>query len=117
MGEIAIAGPLLPGKEEPWRRFVQELAGSRSDEYELFKRRMGICHETVYLMRRPRDLFKGALVLLYLEAEEPEQILACLAESEDSFGVWLKSKLREFHGYDLTSLSQGAVTEQIFAGE
>ena len=117
MGEIAIAGPLLPDKEEPWRRFIQELAGSRAEEYEVFKRRMGICNETVYLMRTPRNLFKGALVLLHLEVEDPEQIALRLAECEDPFGVWLKSKLREFHGYDLTSSPHGTVSERIFVGE
>lgn len=117
MGEIAIAGPLLPGKEEAWRRFVQELAGSRAEEYEMFKREMGICEETLYLMRTPRELFKGGLVLLYLEAEEPEEIRRRLEDCEAPFGVWLKSKLREFHGYDLTHSSQGAFSERIFVGE
>jgi hypothetical protein len=39
---IAFAGPILAGKEEPWRRFLQELAGSRSQEYATLKQRLGI---------------------------------------------------------------------------
>ena len=39
---IAFAGPILPGKEEPWRRFLQELAGSRSQEYAILKRRLEV---------------------------------------------------------------------------
>jgi hypothetical protein len=39
---IAFAGPILAGKEEPWRRFLQELAGSRSQEYGTLKQRLGI---------------------------------------------------------------------------
>ena len=39
---IAFAGPILAGKEEPWRRFLQELAGSRSQEYRTLKQRLGI---------------------------------------------------------------------------
>jgi len=39
---IAIAGPILPGKEKPWRRFLQELAGSRSQEYATLKQRLEV---------------------------------------------------------------------------
>ena len=39
---IAFAGPILPGKEEPWRHFLQELAGSRSQEYATLKQRLEV---------------------------------------------------------------------------
>ena len=39
---IAFAGPILPGKEEPWRRFLQELAGSHSQEYASLKPRLEV---------------------------------------------------------------------------
>jgi hypothetical protein len=39
---IAFAGPILAGKEEPWRRFLQELVGSRSQEYGTLKQHLGV---------------------------------------------------------------------------
>lgn len=100
---IAIAGPLLPGKEEPWRRFVQELAGSRAGEYEALKRRVGVRNETIRLVRPPRGCYKGALVLVQLETGDPGKALQRLQASEHPFDLWLKERLQEFHGYGLAS--------------
>ena len=102
MERIVMAGPLLPGKEEPWRRFVQELAGSRAGEYEEMKRRLGIQNETMWLMRVPRDVYRGELVFVRLEAAEPEKVLRRLKASEHPFDLWLKDRLMEFHSYSLS---------------
>lgn len=115
MTRIAIAGPLLPGKEEPWRRFVQEVTGSRAEEYEGMKRRLGFCNETLSLVRVPRELYKGALVFVRLEAEKPEEIVQRLEASEHPFDLWLKDRLLEFHGYSLSDSSCRA-PELIFTG-
>ena len=116
MAWITIAGPLLPGKEEPWRRFVQEVTGSRADEYEQMKRRLGIGNETLSLVRVPRELYKGALVLIQLEAEEPGRIPQCLKSSEHPFDLWFKDRLLQFHGYSLSDSAPRAAPELIFAG-
>ena len=108
---IAFAGPILPGKEEPWRRFLQELAGSRSQEYGTLKQRLGILTEWVWLMRT-RD---SMTVIACFEAQDPQQALTRLMASEEPFDLWFKEKLREFHGYDLTRLREGWYPELVFA--
>jgi hypothetical protein len=108
---IAFAGPILAGKEEPWRRFLQELAGSRSQEYATLKQRLGILTERVWLMRR-RD---SETVIAYFEAQDPQQALTRLVGSEEPFDLWLKEKLREFHGCDLARLREGWYPEMVFA--
>jgi hypothetical protein len=35
MASLTFVTPILPVKEEAWRRFYQELSGSRHTEYEL----------------------------------------------------------------------------------
>jgi pimeloyl-ACP methyl ester carboxylesterase len=37
-----------PDQEEPWRRFLQELSGSRFEEYVQSRRRLGVSVETVW---------------------------------------------------------------------
>ena len=39
-------------QEEPWRRFLQELSGSRYEEYAESRRRLGISAEPVWLAPR-----------------------------------------------------------------
>jgi hypothetical protein len=46
--------PIVPDREEEWRRFAQDLLGDRLGEYEGFARRMGIRGVRVYLERISR---------------------------------------------------------------
>lgn len=96
MPAMAFASPVLRGREEEWRRFAQELEGSRRHEYESFRRRLGIRAERVWL-ERTRG---GEIAIAYLEAAEPEMVVARLAASEEPFDMWFKEKLAEFHGCD-----------------
>ncbi len=109
MPNFVVALPVLPGKEEPWRRFAQELLGSRLREYEGFRERLGLRNESVRLAYSPRQ----EMAVAHLEIEDPEQVLWLLTTSEEPFDVWFKQKLAEFHGCDLTR--PGGSPEMIFA--
>ena len=108
---IAFAGPILAAKEEPWRRFLQELVGSCSQEYATLKRRLGILTERVWLMRT-RD---SETVIACFEAQDPQQALTRLVASEEPFDLWFKEKLQEFHGCDLACFQKGWYPELVFA--
>jgi hypothetical protein len=40
-------------QEEPWRRFLQELSGSRHEEYAVSRRRRNIAAESVWFTPKP----------------------------------------------------------------
>jgi hypothetical protein len=44
--------------------------------------------------------------MVYLEAEDPERIVAALAASEEPFDPWFKERLLECHGRDLAWASR-----------
>lgn len=104
------AVPILAGGEERWRRFLQKLAGSRREEYEDLRHRLGITGQKVWLVRTRR----GATAVSYLECEEPERIVSRLAASTEPFDVWLKTKLAEFHGCGFAPLHSGWEPELVF---
>ncbi len=111
---IGFAAPILAGKEERWRRFLQELAGSRREEYEDLRRRLGVTAQKVWFVRTRR----GETAVTYLECEEPGWIPARLAASTHPFDVWLKAKLAEFHGCDFARPEPRCSPELVFeAGE
>jgi len=111
---IAFAGPILPGKEERWRRFLQELEGSRQEEYEDLRRRLGIRSRRIWIVRTPR----GETAVSYLECDEPRIVVTRLAASTEPFDVWLKARLSEFHGCDFTRPDPRWSPELVFeAGE
>jgi hypothetical protein len=110
MPAMTFVAPLLPGKEEEWRRFMQEVE-ERLREYERLRQRLGIRNESVWLARTK----VGETVIAYLEVEAPDRIAPTLATSKDPFDLWLKERLLDFHGHSLVHAPGRAVAKLIFA--
>ncbi len=98
MASLRLVLPILPGKEEAWRRLYQELSGSRRPEYEESRRRLGITRECVWVAQ----ILQGEIAIVYLEAEELAQVILQLAASDLPFDRWFRQQLQEVHGLDVT---------------
>ena len=99
-------------QEEPWRRFLQELSGSRYEEYAESRRRLGISAESVWLAPKPPG---GGVAVVYLEAEDPERVLRELAASDTPFDSWYRTEMRRLFGCDFARLPRIAGGELLFA--
>ena len=103
-------------QEEPWRRFLQELSGSRFDEYVKSRRRLGIFVESVWFAPKPSG---GGAAVVFLEAEDPERALRKLvtelAASETPFDSWLRREMHELFGCDFAQLPRAERSELLFA--
>ena len=110
MAAIAFVWPILPGRQEAWRRFCQALLGSRLCEYEESRQRLGITKELIWLAQT----LQGDMAIMYLEAEHPEQMLPQLAASDLPFDRWLRQQLLELHCLDVTQPKAGLANELIF---
>ena len=97
MTAMTLVWPILPGKQEAWRRFCQTLLVGRSCEYAESRRRLGITKELIWLAQTPH----GDLAVVYLEAPDPEHVLVQLGASDLPFDRWLRKQWRELHGLDL----------------
>ncbi len=97
MSGVVLTFPILAGKVEAWRRFCQELAGSRRRQFEASRQRMGITHEQMVLVETPF----GAKAVTRLEALDVAQAVGMLITSDRSFDNWYRERLRELHGVDL----------------
>ncbi len=106
---LVLACPLLPGQQEAWRRFTQEMLGARRDEHEESRRRLGITRELAWLLPTPC----GDLVIVYLEAAEPAQVLPALAASALPYDRWFRRQVRDFHGLDLAQPPAGSAPELV----
>ncbi len=96
--EVTLALPVIPGQSEAYRRFVQELQGTRHDAFVAACRRWGVVGLSLWLApHRPGDV---VLARLALEADLGD-FEARLAASVDPFDWWIKARLRELHGVDL----------------
>jgi hypothetical protein len=107
-----LAWEVPANQEEPWRRFLQELSGSRYAEYAESRRRLSVSAEFVWLVTKRSG---GGVAVVYLEAEDPEWVLRELAASDAPFESWYGTQMRKLFGYDFAQLPRVAGGELLFA--
>lgn len=95
---IVLIAPILPGKSEAWRRFIQEIGGSRRSEYEESRHRLGIVTERTWLV----ETVSGDVAIMVIEAKQSERVLVQMADSALAFDGWLREQLLNLQGIDLT---------------
>ena len=110
MTEISFVWPIAAGKEEEWRRALQELEGSRLADSERTRRRLGINAVRVWLQRTRC----GEVAVVHMEVDGLARAISGLAGSEGTFERWLKRKVEEFHGVDVARARPNAVPEVVF---
>ena len=89
--------PIVAGKVEAWRRFCQEISGSRLPMYEASRRRLGITRERLALVKTAF----GSAAVITLEAQDVGQALGQLITSDFPFDCWYREQLQELHGVNL----------------
>ncbi|MEW5873458.1 MAG: hypothetical protein AB1894_29630 [Chloroflexota bacterium] len=104
MSGIVLTFPILAGKVEAWRRFCQELSGSRRKMYEASRQRLGITRERLALV----ETVFGSTAVTTLEAPDAAQALGQIIASVLPFDVWYRERLQELHGINLAGYEQFA---------
>ena len=104
MPGIVLTLPILAGKTEAWRRFCQELAGSRKTMYEASRRRLGITCEQMALV----ETAFGSASVMTLEAKNVGRTLDQIITSDLPFDCWYRERLEELYGVNLTRYKQYA---------
>ena len=110
MAALAMTLPLLPGKTESWKRWVQEMASTRLSEFQASRKRLGITREVSCLQQTPQ----GDMAILYIETEDIAHAFQGLATSQDPFDVLFRQRTQEFFGFDLTQPPLGPLPETVF---
>ncbi len=97
MPGIVLTFPIVAGKVEAWRRFCQEMSGSRLQMYEASRRRLGITRERLALVE---TAFASAAVTAF-EAPDAAQALGQIITSDLPFDRWYRERVQELHGVNL----------------
>ena len=113
MDQVCFALPLLPGKTDDAKAFMEELEGARRADYVASERRIGITKESWYLQQTPN----GDLFVAYMESPDFAKALASFSESGDDFDQWFKGRLVDVTGVDLNDPLPGPLSEQLSSYE
>lgn len=108
---VIVVAPILPGKAEAWRRFMQELLGSRRSEYKASRRRLGIRVERAWIS----ETHRWTIGIILIEADHLERTLAALTTSDHPFDRWFREQLLTLQGLDLTRLHSTLLPDLVFA--
>ena len=105
---MAVAIPILPGKTPAWRTWMEELNGSRREEFVASRERAGV-HERTFFESTPM----GDLVIVTLEGDDPGQAFKQMMSATDTFTTWFLEQAKEIHGLDPASLATASPPELV----
>jgi len=113
MDQVCFALPVLPGKTEGARAFMEELEGSRKAAYAASEQRIGIVKESWYLQQTAG----GDLLVAYMESPDFAKALELFGQSTDEFDEWFKARMLDVTGVDLSQPLPGPLSEQLSSYE
>lgn len=94
MKAIALTLPIAPSKIEAWRRFCQELSGSRLWLYVASRRTLGVTHESLVLV----ETLAGSSVVMSLDSGDIDVTVEKIVASRFPFDTWYRERMMEMHG-------------------
>jgi hypothetical protein len=102
MTGIVLTLPILAGKVEAWRRFCQEMSGSRLPMYEASRLQLGVTRERLALV----ETTFGSVTVTTLEAQDMNFALSQIINSTLPFDRWYREQMQEIHGVNLAGYEQ-----------
>ena len=91
MPGMVLTFPIMADKVEPWRRFCQELSGSRLQLYIASRQRLGITRERLALM----ETAFGAATITTLKALNVGWALEQIVNSNLPFDRWYRERVQD----------------------
>lgn len=113
MPKVAFAVPIYPEKAGEYKRFIEELQGSRREEYVEARKNMGISKVMLWIQRTRG----GELLITYYECEDVGRMVEGLSSSGRPFDVWFRDQVRKYHGVALEKGPGGNPPEMILEVE
>jgi hypothetical protein len=99
--------PLLEGKSDTARAFLQELEAGRKADYAASEQRLGITKEVWAIQGTPM----GELFVVFFQAPDIPGAVGQFVGSRDDFDLWFKERVKESTGVDLNVPPPGALSE------
>ena len=97
MSGIVLTFPIKSGKVEAWRRFCQELSGTRRQMYEASRLRLGITRERLALV----ETAFGSAAVMTFEAADIGRVLGQITALFFHLTCGIESRCKSYMGVNL----------------
>ena len=109
MPVVAMAMPVLPGKETEAQKFAADVSDQRAAEFTEFQAVSGTTRETWHLQQTP----DGTMMVVWFEASDPEKAFEHLATASDDFTKWFRARIQDVSGLDMSEPQDGPPPETV----
>jgi hypothetical protein len=112
MATMAVAFPIVAGKEDLAKEFAAQCSGPRREEMDKALRVWGVRKEHWYVQQSPM----GSLLVIDMEANDPVDVFNVFAQANSPFDQWFKGQAQEVTGIDFNT-PPAALPEKVFGWE
>ena len=105
---FTVIAPILPGKEDEWKQWIQELNTTYRAEYVASRKKLQV-RERSFLQHTPM----GDMIIITLEGENPEEAFAHFVSEKNAFTDWFAAGVKSVHGIDLSQPPPGPMPELV----
>jgi hypothetical protein len=113
MAQLQIAYLPRPGTQERWRRFCQDVAELRPEQFATVCQQAGITQVQFRLLQ----LRHSELLLVAVQMQEPQQTREALASPQSPFAHWLREQLQGLLGWDVQEVLADPPSDLLFTWE
>ncbi len=104
-----VVAPIVDGKVEAWKSWTAEFSGPRKNEFEDLNHRYGLTRHEVWFAQSP-----GApLAVVIHEGPGADSFMQKIAQSDNSFDLWMKEHIESYHNMDLSKPPPGPMPERM----
>ena len=100
------AFPVVGGKEDEARKFAKKTL-DREQEFRASQQRTGITREEWSFQQTPM----GSFMIVRFESPDSAAAFTNFGQSDDTFDVWSRGRIREITGIDLATPPEGPLPE------
>ena len=100
MACYAFTNPVIEGKIDTWKAYIEEMNGPRANERKESRKKAGLTLERVWLQKTPM----GDFAVVYWEGDDIGKVFERFMTSNEPFDTWFREKiLVECHGMNVSS--------------
>ena len=99
--------PIVSGKAEAARAFLQQLERERKSQYAASEQRLEITKEVWALQQSPM----GELFVVFFQSDDIGGAVSQFVDSQDEFDQWFKREVKDITGVDLNVPPPGPLSE------